>query len=52
MTGFAEPSTEEKTAALERDFENRAFVADFSESVQQLAAFVSKFGMLPFTCTH
>lgn len=48
MTGFAEPSTEEKTAALERDFENRAFVADFSQSVQQLATFVSNFGMLHF----
>lgn len=45
MTGFAEPSAEEKTAALERDFENRAFVADFSQSVQQLATFVSNFGM-------
>ena len=52
MTGFAEPSTEQKTAALERDFENRAFVADFSQSVQQLAIFVSNFGMLPFTFTY
>ena len=46
MTGFVEPSIEEKTAALERDFENRAFIADFSQSIQQLATFVSKFGTL------
>ncbi|KAL3136808.1 protein complex oligomerization [Trebouxia sp. C0009 RCD-2024] len=43
MTGFAELGNEEKTAALERDFENRAFAADFSQSVQQLASFVSRF---------
>lgn len=52
MTGFAEPSTEEKTAALERDFENRAFIADFSQSVQQLATFVSNFGMLHFAVMY
>lgn len=43
MTGFVEPGNEEKTVALERDFENRAFIADFSQSVQHLASFVSNF---------
>lgn len=54
MTGFAEPGNEEKTAALEKDFENRAFIADFSQSVRQLASFVSRFGTLrsKLTCIH
>lgn len=51
MTGFVEPSNEEKTVALERDFENRAFIADFSQSVQHLASFVSNFGTLHFKLT-
>ena len=44
MTDFAEPGHEEKSAALKRDSQNRAFIADFSQSIQQLAAFVSNFG--------
>ena len=44
MTDFAEPGTDEKTESLKRDFENRAFIGDFSQSVNQLAAFVSNFG--------
>ena len=44
MTDIAEPSFEEKTQALKRDLENREFIGDFSLSIQQLAAFVSKFG--------
>lgn len=43
MTDVAEPSFEEKTQALKRDLENREFIGDFSLSIQQLAAFVSKF---------
>ena len=46
MTDFAEPGFEEKTLALKRDFENRAFITDFSQSIQHLASFVSTFGRL------
>ena len=51
MTEFVEPGNDEKTVALERDFENRAFISDFSQSVQQLASFVSNFGTLHFKLT-
>ena len=50
MTDFVEPDLHQKTAALKRDFDNREFSADFSQSVQQLAAFVSNFGECSFPC--
>ena len=53
MIDFAEPTFEEKTNALKRDFENREFIGDLSLSVQQLAAFISNFGVyLVFEALH
>ena len=51
MTDFAEPDIDQKTEALKRDFDNREFSGDFSQSIQQLAAFVSSFGrsFVPYT---
>ena len=48
MSALNQPSAEAETAALTRDFQNREFITDFSLSVQQLASFVSRFGMLCF----
>ena len=50
MTDFAEPDLDQKTEALNRDFDNREFSGDFSQSVQQLAAFVSNFGKSIVPC--
>ena len=50
MTDFAEPDIDQKTEALKRDFDNREFSGDFSQSVQQLAAFVSNFGRSCVPC--